>query len=105
MELTKIKYLCVMEDGTEHTAVADGRDFAAVELQEYPELAHRSRGRYMAWHALHRTGAFKGEWETFNAACVDIDVLDTEAIGDPNRGRPDHDGGHSSTSPSGPGNH
>ncbi len=80
-----------MEDGTTHDVVADQRDVAKWEIQDfgcpYSEFETRSMlaMRWLAWSALTRRGAVTLSWLEFDAVCVEVadpeDEQDGEADG------------------------
>lgn len=74
-----------MEDGVTHDVVADQRDVAKFEVQDFgcssTELMSRAATayRFMAWSALTRQGVVKLKWPEFDAQCVEvIDMPDDE---------------------------
>jgi len=75
-----------MEDGTTYDVVADQRDVAKFEVQDFGcsamELGSRmaTAYRYMAWSALTRRGEIKLKWLEFDAQCVEVsDMPDEES--------------------------
>lgn len=57
----------------------DGRDWAAMEARQLPPGALLTRVRFLAWHALWRTGRTRRTWEQFNRNdCSMIDLPDTD---------------------------
>ncbi|MBM0274134.1 hypothetical protein [Micromonospora tarensis] len=74
-----------MEDGTTHDVVADQRDVARFEVQEFGcssvDMMSRisTAYRFMAWSVLTRRGETKLTWPKFDATCVEvIDMPDDE---------------------------
>ncbi|SCF06583.1 hypothetical protein [Micromonospora mirobrigensis] len=67
-----------MEDGTEHDVVADQRDVAKWEIQDFgcpfdnihtrPLLAYR----WLAWSAMSRRGLTSLKWDEFDAQCIEV---------------------------------
>lgn len=83
----------VMEDGTTWDVVADQRDAADWEMQEFgtPFLQGWRKGvlltRWLAWRAGKRRKLHTLSWEKFSEACLSVDDVpseDTDA-GDPGR--------------------
>ncbi|MGK5737275.1 hypothetical protein [Micromonospora sp. URMC 103] len=75
-----------MEDGTTFDVVADQRDVAKFEIQDFgcsaTELSSRfaTAYRFMAWSALSRRGETKLKWSDFDAQCVEVvDMPDEES--------------------------
>lgn len=66
-----------MESGEVYKVVADQRDIAKWEIQEFgcpfPELESRSMlgMRWLAWHALHRMQRVTMTWSAFDALCIE----------------------------------
>lgn len=55
----------------------DGRDWAAMELREFPPSAKVTMARFMAWSALRRGEHTKRTWEQFNQRdCVTVLIVD-----------------------------
>ncbi|WP_420123207.1 hypothetical protein [Nakamurella sp.] len=79
-----------MEDGTTHDVVADQRDVAKWEIQDFgcpfadidarPHLALR----WLAWSALSRRGLTTLSWPDFDAVCIEA--------GDPGEPKKEADG-------------
>lgn len=73
-----------MEDGTTHKVVADQRDIAKWEVQDFgcpfsdldsrPMLALR----WLAWSALKRRGEVDLTWDEFDAKCIEAGQLDDD---------------------------
>ena len=77
-----------MEDGATHDVVADQRDIARWEIQDFgcpfSEFDTRSMlaMRWLAWSALTRRGATTLPWPEFDAVCIEVaDPEDEEAEG------------------------
>ena len=97
-----------MEDGTTYDVVADQRDVAKFEVQDFGCSARdmlsriATAYRYLAWSALTRRGEIKTPWQEFDAQCVEVtDTPDEESAvpadaEDP--GQPAPSGGSSSRS-------
>lgn len=90
MAAIAIELRAEMEDGTVHNVVADQRDVARWEIQDFgtPFSLIDSRihmaMRWLAWCALRRRGETKLPWEKFDAQCVEAESLavdDEEADG------------------------
>ena len=74
-----------MEDGTTHDVVADQRDIAKWEVQDFgcpfsdldsrPMLALR----WLAWSALKRRGMVDMTWDEFDAQCIEAGDPDEES--------------------------
>ncbi|HET8716666.1 MAG TPA: hypothetical protein VFM50_02860 [Nocardioidaceae bacterium] len=82
----KINIEVELDGGRTLTAVADQRDFAAVEAQEIGPAQRNTWVRFIAWSALTRSRQYTGTWETFNTVdCVQAsDVGPEEPAGDEN---------------------
>lgn len=74
-----------MEDGTEYDVIVDQRDIGSWEEQPFGcsfRFAQDQKQvtflRYLAWHALRRTGEIdkKMGWATFKEQC--IEAVDTQ---------------------------
>lgn len=79
-----------MEDGTVHDVVADQRDVAKWEVQDFgcsfAEIDTRPMMalRWLAWCALSRRGETKLAWPEFDAQCIEAgDPGDPEESGLP----------------------
>ncbi|MEU5965953.1 hypothetical protein ABZ777_32510 [Micromonospora parva] len=79
-----------MEDGTTYDVVADQRDVARFEVQDFgcssSVLMSRisTAYRFMAWSALTRRGEITLKWAEFDATCVEvIDMPDDEESASP----------------------
>jgi hypothetical protein len=82
MAVFKTNLTAEMEDGTNHEVVADQRDMAAWEGQDFhSDKAYTVRVRFLAYNALRRTKVFKSTWQRFNDECVEVRV-NTETAGD-----------------------
>lgn len=94
------------EDGTELPVVADQRDAAAWEMQEFgtsgtqlsakPYLA----ARWMAWNAMRRQALTKLAWKAFSDQCVEVVIAgdpDEDEPATPDPGNPDRSAASSST--------
>ncbi|RKN38451.1 hypothetical protein [Micromonospora endolithica] len=66
-----------MEDGTTYDVVADQRDIAKWEVQDFgtafADIGSRQHMayRWLAWSALTRRGLVDLEWPEFDALCVE----------------------------------
>ncbi|MEU8329819.1 hypothetical protein [Micromonospora sp. NPDC048839] len=85
MATSRFELRAVMEDETTYDVVADQRDAARFEVQDFGcsarELMSRvaTAYRFMAWSALTRRGEIKLKWTEFDATCVEvIDMPDDE---------------------------
>lgn len=75
-----------MEDGTTHDVVADQRDIARWEIQDFgcpfSQLDTRVMlaMRWLAWSALKRRGEIDMTWDQFDAQCIEAgDIPDEES--------------------------
>ena len=75
-----------MEDGTTHDVVADQRDIAKWEVQDFgcpfTEIDDRTpmlAMRWLAWSALSRRGEITLSWLDFDAVCVEASSPDDDA--------------------------
>lgn len=75
-----------MEDGTTYDVVADQRDVAKFEVQDFGCSSNvlmsriSTAYRFMAWSALTRRGETKLKWPEFDRQCVEvIDMPDEES--------------------------
>lgn len=72
-----VEIVAEMESGETHAVVADQRDVARWEIQDFgcpfSELSERPHlgMRWLAWSALTRRGVISMSWETFDAQCVE----------------------------------
>lgn len=78
-----------MEDGATHEVVADQRDIAKWEVQDFgcpfPHIEERGHlaYRWLAWSALSRRGLTELGWPQFDAVCLEVtDVPEPEPAGD-----------------------
>ncbi len=71
----------VMDDGTEHDVVIEQRDIAAWEREPFgcsfrhaTDKAEVNFYRYVAWHALRRTGEIdkRTGWSSFDDICKEV---------------------------------
>lgn len=70
------KYTVDMEDGRQLEVSTDQRDWAAMEVMDFPRGAGVTATRYMAYSALRRTGKYNGAWDRFNGVdCRQVDAL------------------------------
>lgn len=61
-----------MDDGQTWSVVADQRDLARYEVQDFYNPARLFTGvRFLAWSASHRAGKTKLSWVPFNASCIE----------------------------------
>lgn len=66
-----------MEDGTTYDVVADQRDVAKWEIQDFgcpfSDIDSRSMLalRWLAWSALTRRGLIELKWDEFDAQCIE----------------------------------
>jgi hypothetical protein len=100
----QLEFRVVMDGGKEHNVVADQRDLARWQVQDF--AADKGRDivmvRFLGWSAMTRQGLTKASWDTFNEIdCVDVSDVsgaegDDESL-DP--GQPGASGTGSSTSP------
>ncbi|SIQ07276.1 hypothetical protein [Micromonospora avicenniae] len=79
-----------MEDGTTYDVVADQRDAAKFEVQDFGcsisaiDSRLATAFRYMAWSAMTRRGETKLSWKDFDAQCIEvIDMPEPEEAGEP----------------------
>lgn len=81
----RIEYGVTMADGREHKIVADSRDWAKMEVQEFPDSANMTKARFLAWSSMTRHGLTKATFQRFNEEdCVDVvDVRPDEPEVDP----------------------
>ncbi|MDG4799052.1 hypothetical protein [Micromonospora sp. WMMD980] len=105
-----------LEDGATHEVVADQRDVAKWEIQDFgcpfdaigdrPHLALR----WLAWSVMSRRSLTALSWLDFDAVCVEVsdsgdgDDVDIE-VAEPDPGRPAPSEETSSSSPGAPGSH
>lgn len=61
-----IEYEVTMVDGEKHKVVVDGRDYAAMEVQEFPLAAIVTKSRYLAWRAMTRQQLTTVPFKKFN---------------------------------------
>ncbi|MEU5939407.1 hypothetical protein ABZ807_09470 [Micromonospora sp. NPDC047548] len=73
-----LEFQVEMEDGTTHEVVADQRDVAKWEVQEFgcPFDDIHSRVhlgyRWLAWSAMTRRGMTGLSWPDFDAQCIEV---------------------------------
>ncbi|MCT2277992.1 hypothetical protein M3G91_10180 [Micromonospora chalcea] len=107
-----------MEDGTTHDVVADQRDIARWEIQDFgclfSEIESRSPMlalRWLAWSAMSRRGLTALPWPEFDEVCVEAadpggdDESGEVAFVDPDPGQPVPSEETLSSSPGAPGSH
>lgn len=71
MPKTRINYEVEMDDGEVYTVVADQRDLARYEEQEFYDPNHPFiTTRYLAWSASQRTD-HRISWGNFKEQCVE----------------------------------
>ena len=62
-----------MDDGGEHDVVADQRDLAKWEVQDFAGDRPVLQVRFLAWSALSRQGVYRQPWDRFNNVdCVEV---------------------------------
>lgn len=84
MPLTQISIEVVLEGGETWTVIADQRDVAKYELQEFfASNRLNTMTRFLAWAAGSRQGKTELSWPKFNAACIEA--------GDPEKAAPELD--------------
>lgn len=78
-----------MEDGTTYDVVADQRDLAKWEVQDFgcpfTEMENRAMlaSRWLAWSALSRRGLIDLKWPDFDAQCVEVGSIPEPNEADP----------------------
>lgn len=92
-----LEYEVRLEGDVTHRVVVDQRDWARMEVQEFPASALLTRGRFLAWSAMTRQGMTAVKWDEFNERlCVDIEDIGPESEGeqslDPGRTTPSTSG-------------
>ena len=100
-----------MEDGATVDEVADQRDVAKREIQDFgcpmPQLDTRMHlaYRWLAWSAMTRRGLTALKWDEFDAQCVEVTDMPGPEDGDGlDPGQPAPPEKASSPSPTGQGN-
>lgn len=75
----KVELDVTMADGKTHKVIADGRDYAKMEVQGFPEEAQLTKVRFLAWSTMHRQQLTTVPFARFN----ETDCVDAETIADP----------------------
>lgn len=75
----KIELEVTMDSGQVHKVVADGRDWAKMEVQDFPEAAMLTRSRFLAWSVMTRQQLTSVPWQRFN----EVECADVETPNDP----------------------
>lgn len=92
-----------MEDGTTYDVKADQRDLSRWEVQPFGcsfaqfESKAMTGMRWLAWHALTRTGVITMKWEHFDKVCVEVGEIPSEVSEDDSSdpGKPGRSGARS----------
>lgn len=73
MPATQLSYRVEMEDGDTWDVVADQRDLAEYELQEFYDVTRPVvTARYLGWRASMRQGKTKLSWPQFREKCLEV---------------------------------
>lgn len=71
-----IEYEVEMDSGEKHKVACDGRDYAKMEVQEFPPGAVVTKARFLAWSAMTRQQLTTVSFKKFNEElCVDLDDI------------------------------
>lgn len=93
MKSTIMHYVAVMADGTRHDVTVCNPDIVRYEMtaakHNWPKDATMLQMVFGAWHALKRTGIYKGDFETFrDTDCLALEIeTDDKDDADDNLGK------------------